>query len=380
MVAKEAVMPWKERTVESARAEFVQMVLSGLITTSEACRRAGISRKTGYKWLKRYVEHSETELRDRSRRPKHSPYRTEPEMEALVVAMRLKEPAWGGRTIARRLADLGHDGVPHPNTITDILRRHQVLEPITAPSQPPKRFEHAAPNDLWQMDFKGPFLIGTTPCHPLSLIDDHSRFALGLEACTDQRRLTVQSRLVRVFRAYGLPERMLMDNGSPWGKDREYRHTRLTAWLMRLGIVVSHGRPFHPETQGKVERFNRTLQVELLRQCRFKNLADCQQQFDRWRYHYNHERPHQALELATPITRYRPSPRSYPEQLPAVEYGPDDTVRIVQTTGRISYGGRVYNVGRAFQRQPVALRPTNTDGVMEVYYINTKIRTLDLRT
>ncbi len=360
-------MPWKEQTVESARAEFVQMVLMRSITMSDACRRAGISRKTGYKWLKRYAEHSQVGLQDQSRRPNHSPYRTDPEMEALVVAMRLKQPAWGGRTIARRLADLGHDGIPHPNTITDILRRHQALEPITAPSQPPKRFERAAPNDLWQMDFKGPFLIGNSPCHPLVLIDDHSRFSPGLEACTDQRRLTVQSRLVRVFRAYGLPEYMLMDNGSPWGKDREYRHTRLTVWLMRLGIIVSHGRPHHPQTQGKVERFNRTLQVELLRRCRFKSLTDCQRQFDCWRHHYNQERPHQALQLATPITRYCPSSRSYPEHLPAVEYGPDDIVRIVQTTGRISYRGRVYNVSRAFQGQPVALRPTNTDGVMDVY-------------
>ena len=181
-------MPWKEQTVEASRAEFVHLVLQGRISMSEACRRAGISRKTGYKWLQRYIEEGEAGFGDRSRRPKYSPYRTDAAVEQVVVKMRREYPAWGGRTIARRLRDLGHVDVPHANTITDILRRHQALHPITAPSQPWQRFEYAQPNDLWQMDFKGHFAMASGRCHPLSILDDHSRFSPALDACGNQQQ------------------------------------------------------------------------------------------------------------------------------------------------------------------------------------------------
>lgn len=371
-------MPWKEQTVATSRAEFVRLTRQKVISVSEACRRAGISRKTGYKWLHRCQTGDLADFADQSRRPKHSPYRTDPSMERLVVQLRREQPAWGGRTISRILHDQGYQEVPHPNTITDILRRHHLLIPITAPSRPWQRFQHEAPNDLWQMDFKGDVRLAQGRCHPLTILDDHSRFAVGLHACLDQQTATVREQLIDLFRRYGLPRSMLMDNGSPWGSDREHPHTPLTVWLMRLGIVVSHGRPYHPQTQGKVERFHRTLQAELLRYHTFRTQDECQQHLDRWRDIYNQRRPHQALDLHTPISRYQPSPRSYPEQLPELVYGPEDQVRMVQAQGWLSYLGRDIKVSKAFRGQPVAIRPTLIDGVMEIYFAQTKIKTFDL--
>ena len=153
----------------------------------------------------------------------------------------------------------------------------------------------------------------------MTVLDDHSRFSILLQACANERTETVRECLTAAFRLYGLPVRMLMDNGSPWGNDANHPRTPLTVWLMRLGIQVSHGRPYHPQTQGKEERFHRTLNVELLQGRRFADWATCQAAFDRWRGVYNTERPHQALDLATPISRYTPSPRSFPETLPLIE-------------------------------------------------------------
>src|SRR5262249_9640533 len=157
-------------------------------------------------------------------------------------------------------------------------------------------------------------------CHPLTVLDDHSRFALGLEACANEQGVTVQERLTTIFRRYGLPRRMTMDNGSPWGNDSTHPHTPLTVSLMRLGIGVGHSRPYHPQTQGKDERFHRTLKVEVLHGRTFRDLPHCQAAFDEWRTVYNVQRPHEALAMATPGSRYAISARPFPASLPAVEY------------------------------------------------------------
>ena len=215
-------------------------------------------------------------------------------------------------------------------------------------------------------------------CHPLTVLDDHSRFAVGLEACANERGETVQARLTAVFRRYGLPERMLMDNGAPWGSDRAHPHTPLTAWLIRLGIQISHGRPYHPQTQGKEERFHRTLVAEVLRYQVFRDLVHCQAHLDQWRDVYNLQRPHQALQMAVPASRYQPSPRSFPDVLPPIEYGPDDIVRKVQAEGLISYQGRAFRLSKAFRALPVALRPTSEDGILDVFYCHQKVARIDL--
>jgi len=173
-------------------------------------------------------------------------------------------PRLGGRKIRRRLQDLRHQAVPSASTITAILHRNGRIEgAASAGHKPFERFERVAPNELWQMDYKGHFATAAGRCHPLTVVDDHSRYAVGLRACSDERAGTVRAELTAIFRCYGLPERMLMDNGSPWGSsDGEHRHTGLSLWLLELGVAVSHGRPHHPQTQGKDERFHRTLMAE----------------------------------------------------------------------------------------------------------------------
>lgn len=376
-------MPWKVRCPMSERAEFVSLALVEGANIRELCRRFQVSAKTGYKWLQRHREYGAAGLGDRSRRPQGSPHVTGAEMTGEVIELRRKHPSWGGRKLKRRLEDLGREGVPSASTITEILRRHQLLtNPMSTNPPATQRFEHAHPNDLWQMDFKGH--IGVTRggrCHPLTVLDDHSRYALALQACENEQGETVQRILIELFRRYGMPRRMLMDNGSPWGDSGGEPWTRLTVWLLRLGVSVTHGRPYHPQTQGKEERFHRTLLVEVLRDRSFQDVPDCQAAFDPWRRIYNHERPHEALGLAVPASRYRVSGRSYPEQLPAVEYDTGTEVRQVnRDTGRISFQMRQVRIGKAFRGEAVGLQATEAAGIYRVYYCDQYLGWIDLRT
>ena len=183
--------------------------------------------------------------------------------------------------------------------------------------------------------------------------------------------------LTTVFRRYGLPRRITCDNGPPWGSSNS-KYTKLAVWLMQLGIAVSHSRPRHPQTQGKDERFHRTLQAEVLRYFKADDLASYQDHFDKWRHVYNTERPHQALGLKVPASRYQASQRSYPERLPAIEYGPADIVRKVRGYGHIKYQSREYHIGQAFAGLPVALRFTITDGLFDVYFCQHRIGQINL--
>jgi hypothetical protein len=210
-------------------------------------------------------------------------------------------------------------------------------------------------------------------------LDDHSRFALGLRSCGDERGKTVRDELTGIFRRYGLPERFLMDNGGPWGSHYKHAYTPLVVWFIRLGIGISHARPYHPQTLGKDERFHRTLQVELLQGRHFQDLGHAQQQFDRWRNVYNLERPHDALGLDVPARRYQPSARPFPEVLPTIEYGPGDIVRKVQDKGAVHFRGRIFKIPNGFRGHRVALRPTLEDGIFDVYFSQERVAKMDLR-
>ena len=374
-------MPWKESTTMSLRTEFVHLAGLEGAKFSQLCRRFGISRKTGYKWLRRYREGGESGLADRSRRPHHSPGRSPAPTEALVVQVRQAHPAWGGRKIKAYLEQKGHDCLPSPSTITEILRRNDQVDAEEAHKHRPfQRFEMERPNQLWQMDFKGYFALEAGGyCHPLTVLDDHSRFLLGLRACPNETHQTVQEQLSGIFRCYGLPERMLMDNGSPWGDAADSPHTILTAWLIRLQVQVAHGHPYHPQTQGKDERLHRTLQDELLRRHTLTNLPSCQLHFDHWRDVYNYERPHEALGMQPPISRYQPSPRPFPEILPPILYDTSDIIRKVDEGGKISFCNRSFRVGKAFRYNPVALRPTQRDGEFDVFFCHQMVAQINLR-
>jgi transposase InsO family protein len=374
-------MPWKEATTMSERKAFIAKALEEGANFSAVCQEFGISRKTGYKWLKRYREEGLAGLQDQSRRPHHSPNRIPPEVEQVVVEARQAHPAWGGQKLKRWLENRGYQSVPAPSTVTNILARHGLLDPEESKKHTPyQRFEMDAPNDLWQMDFKGDFRISNGQrCYPLTVLDDHSRFLLGLRACSDETTKTVQEHVTTLFREFGLPVRMLMDNGSPWGFSAQQPYTRFTTWLLRLGIQVSHGRPYHPQTQGKDERLHRTLKLELLSSSSFDTLEECQRSFDRWRSLYNQERPHEALALDAPCTHYQPSSRPFPDILPPLEFPPGAIIRKVSLTGYVSFRGRRWPVGGAFAQYPVGLVYDDFDDTqLYVYFNNIRVRTIDL--
>jgi transposase InsO family protein len=372
-------MPWEERSIMSSRRELVLLAGQAGANKRALFRRYGIRPRIGYKWLGRFAAQGEAGLADRSTRPHSSPGRTPAAMEAKVIALRLEHPCWGGRKLKRRLVELGEGGVPSASTITTILHRHGLIDPEEGARHTAfQGFERAAPNELWQMDYKGHFPMAAGRCHPLTVLDDHSRFALAIAACADERAVTVRTVLTAVFRRYGLPERMLMDNGSPWGDGPDQPWTGFGVWLLRLGIAVSHGRPFHPQTQGKDERFHRTLKAEVIGCGAWRDLAHCQSAFEAWRHVYNAERPHEALGLATPASRYRPSWRAFPEVLMPLDYGSGAIVRKVQAKGVIWFANRTWPVGKAFRGQPVALCPTVLDGKYDVVFCQHKVAEIDL--
>jgi len=366
-------LPWSQNTVVDQREEFVGFARQPGANISELCRRFGISRKTGYKWLGRQ------DCEDRSRRPHSSPRRTEASLEGKVLAVRDKHPAWGARKIAHVL--LPDEQVQlAPSTVNSVLQRHGRISPQASQAAARwQRFEHERPNSLWQMDFKGHFATGAQRCHALTVLDDHSHFNLVLQALGDERRSSVQPVLQRTFERYGLPERINTDNGQPWGSPSQPGGlTGLAVWLIRLGVRVGYSRPMHPQTNGKDERFHRTLKAEVLAHRQFRDLLDAQKHLGRWRQVYNFERPHEALSMQTPASRYRPSGRAMPAHLPDIEYAEGDLVRRVQKNGWICLHGREIRLSKALVGQPVALRALEVDGEFAVYFCHQKVDEISL--
>ena len=375
-------MPWRIISAMSQRHEFVLLAGQEKANVRQLCRQFGISSATAYKWLHRFQAEGVQGLQELSRRPNNSPMRTAKEIEKAVISQRHKHPAWGGRKLRARLLALGHPQVPSPSTITTILDRHHLLTNEEALKHKPWiRFVHPQPNDLWQMDFKGDFALGRGRCYPLTVLDDHSRFSLGLVACSNQRTETTRTALVSVFRRYGLPWRMAMDNGSPWAvyHHGRTRYTEFSVWLIRLGIRLSFSRPHHPQSQGKAERFHRTLAVELLRDQLWRNQQECQRAFETWRAQYNLIRPHEALGLTVPAARYRASVRPFPEALLPIEYDDHEIIRKVGDRGQVKYQQRKFFLGNAFAGLRVALRPTSTDGLLDVYLCHQWVGSIDLK-
>ena len=371
-------MVWRDVSIVDQRQDFVMLASCEGANVAELCRRFDISRQTGYLWLRRFS--GLEALADRSRRPFTSPRRSPFEIETAVLAVRDAHPAWGARKICACLRQAGMSGVPAPSTVHAVLKRHGRIAPDAGPGKAYERFEKEAPNLLWQMDFKGRLKLSCGRwCHTLTVIDDHSRFAVALEACGDERADTVQARLEKAFRHNGLPCAIYVDNGSPWGCAVPGRWTCLTVWLLKLGIHTLHARPYHPQARGKNERFHRTLKAEVFSLATLHGLDQAQQALDRWRHVYNRERPHQALDFKVPASRYTPSVRSFPKTLPQPDYAAGEILRRVGTTkAYISFKDRLWPVPSAFLGETVALRPRARDGRYSVCFGATQIATIDL--
>ncbi len=374
------VMPWDVGGESDRRAEFVAALSAPGVNVSELCRRFGVSRKTGYKWKQRHEVEGLAGLADRSKKPRSSPTRTDPVVEEMVCGVRRDHPVWGARKIRAVLIRRGVAGLPAVSTITEILRRNGLLTGPGMGTVTWTRFEAESPNDLWQMDFKGWFFTGDGRCEPFDVMDDHSRFNLCLDAHANQQETTIRTRLEAVFTTYGLPDRILCDNGSPWANTQDgFRWTGLGVWLLDLGVGLSHSRIAHPQTIGKDERFHRTLKLEVLStRSRWDSHDQVQAAFDAWRPVYNHERPHDALGGGVPSDRYQPSPRQLPIRIEPFEYSAEFEVRSVSEKAQIGFRSRRVRIGMAFAGRRVGLKPADIDGRFDVYYRSQYIRTIDL--
>ncbi len=369
-------MPWKEETVEDQRRAFVIRANEAGCNFSALCREFQITRRTGYKWLERY--RADEALEDQSRVPRHQAHKTNPETEELILSVRSNHPTWGARKILRYLEDKGNTGLPAPSTATSILKRNGFISPEESARHTAfQRFVRDAPNDLWQMDFKGHFaMMDGNRCHPLTMKDDHSRNLLCLDAYDNERWESVKGSLNRVFLNYGLPDTILCDNGAPWG-DNLGGYTPFELWMMQMDVLPIHGRPLHPQTQGKEERFHRTLNEDLLKRTPIRNLAHAQQLFDSYRLEFNTERPHSALNLDVPAKHYKKSPRKMPDVLKEPEYDIGRTLRKVNCKGYISIQNHRYYLSETFCGKYMELLPLDED-IFAVCYGNFVVAKIDL--
>jgi transposase InsO family protein len=360
-------MTWESVSIMSQKEEFVTLASKEGANISELSRRFAISRPTAYKWLARYRQHGMEGLHEKSRKPAKSPHATDEKALRPILDLRQKHPAWGACKLKRYLANEGRGDLPALSTICAILARNGRIDKTLSHAHTPfLRYEKGTPNQLWQMDFKGhiPMRRGGR-CHPLTVLDDHSRYLVGLKACDNERMETVRGHLRSIFAIHGLPEAILCDNGSPWGCPSS-EFTELEIWLMRMGVKMLHGRPGHPQTQGKDERFHRTLKAELLSRNDWLDIKSAQPLMDAYRELYNTRRPHQALDMQTPASRYRVSDRAMPRELPPLYYAPGETLRTVKSKGEITFHNRFYYIGQACAGLTVALREILPEGTFNV--------------
>lgn len=369
-------MPWECKTLEHTRQEFVAKAIAKIDSISALCREYGISRPTAYKWIERYKKGED--LSDKSHEPTFKPLKTSPYTEELILNTRAHHPAWGARKLKRFLQNKGYEDLPAVSTISDILKRNGCISKQDSEAHTPwKRFEKDYPNQLWQMDFKGHFeMLNAVRCHPLTILDDHSRYSLCIDAKENEQWMFTKSSLERVFSEYGLPNAILCDNGKPWGDNRS-GYSLFDLWMMQLDILPIHGRPLHPQTQGKEERFHRTMKNELISRVPLHNIEHAQKEFDSFRYCYNYERPHGALNLDVPAKHYKPSKQLYTSLLHEPDYDSEECLRKVNYKGYISFNRHRYYLSETLIDKYLKVI-NNTDDTITLCYGNFQIAKIDL--
>lgn len=367
-------MPWRTADVDEQRMQFVIRATSGIERFSTLCREFGISRPTGYLWRRRYEQsRTLTQIGERSRRPHHSPTRTGARQEQRVVALR-KQTGWGAKKLRVLLAE---EEISLPvRTVHRILERSGLVSE-QAHGLAPGRFERGEPNELWQMDSKGKYPLQDGECHVLSILDDHSRYVVGLHALPELSSEKADPCLVETFQRYGVPQAMLMDRGSLWWTPwNGWGLTQLSVRLIEQGIRLLYGRVCHPQTQGKVERFHRTLGAELRHRGVPPRWAQWSAALAEIKTNYNVRRPHEALGMQRPVERYRASPRNYAEKVRPWEYPAGSDVRRLNSQGMVTHEGQRWFVCGALAEQWVQVE--RFDGKLVVSYRHMYIREVDL--
>lgn len=365
-------MPWSETTAMDQKIQFIRDWCRGRHTVTDLCAMYSISRKTGYKWVQRYIEDGPDGLLERSRAAEQVTNKTSPEVEQALLALRLRHPRWGAKkllpTLARRQPELD---LPCRSTVCAILSRNGLVaakprrRPIGHPGKPQSQL--LLPNDCWSADFKGQFKMGDgIYCYPLTVTDNFSRYLLECRAMSGTLLEPSKDAFLKLFREHGLPHRIRTDNGAPFASATLGRLSRLSAWWIRLGVMPELIEPGKPQQNGKHERMHRTLKDETTKPPA-ANTRSQQRKFNAFQKEYNEERPHEALDMDTPAQRYQPSPREMPAKLQPLEYPDRFEVRYVSANGGIRWKNQWVNVTTTIIAEHVGLEEID-DGEWDVYY------------
>lgn len=362
--------------MEEQRKEFAEAAKESK-NFSALCREFGITRKTGYKWVERYKESAD--LSDKSRKPFTIANRTPTETEERIVALRAENPGWGAKKLKIVLERQGY-AIPCVKTVNNILNRYGCISPEEAQKhQAFIRFEKEHCNELWQTDFKGEFpMEDNNYCYLLNIFDDHSRFAIKIAP-----GLSTANKVIPAFRSafyeYGMPNAVLSDNGAQFAGFRQ-GYTQFEKWLMNHDVLPIHGRIKHPQTQGKIERFHRTMQQELLNHTVIENIDDANSKLQLWRDKYNNERPHEALGMKCPAEVYIPSSRTYSDEVTPYEYGGQFHVIKVNSWGYARFDNWQVYLSETMVHEYIEFRPNPHGDSFIVCYRNFKIAEFDTLT
>ncbi len=367
-------MPWECKTVEKLREEFAKAALQ-CSNFSGLCREFGIDRHTGYKWKSRYE--AQEPLTDRSRKPHTSPSRTPEAVEQLILGLRAENPGWGAKKIHAVLENNGHLGLPCVKTVNNILNRYGCISPEESLKRVPfVRFEKERCNLMWQADFKGEFrMMDRNYCFPLDILDDHARFCIRNLPHLSTANVVILT-FLGAFREFGMPDSILSDNGAQFAGFKK-GYTQFERWLMDLDILPIHGRIKHPQTQGKIERFHRTMKQEFLNHTEIADIDDARQKFAAWREKYNNERPHEALGMKRPADVYEPSKREYKEKIEKFEYGGQYHVIKVNSWGYVRFDKWQIYLSETMIDQYIEFRPSEDGETFIACYRNFKIAEFD---
>jgi len=366
-------VPWKEIRPVDERIRFIAAVKEEPKGNfAQLCRRFGIHRSKGYKWVQRYNEQGPAGLEDRKPVAHECPHRTANEVVDRIVAMRKEHPYDGPRKLRLRLLKREPElALPAASTIGEILDRYGLIRPrrarLRVPPHPSPLEPCQQPNELWCADFKGHFAVGDgTRCHPLTISDGASRYLIKCEGLQEPKEEPVRKHFELAFREFGLPDRIRSDNGPPFATKAIGGLSRLSVWWIQLGILPERIEPGQPQQNGRHERMHRTLKEQTASPPR-ATMADQQRAFDRFRHDYNQERPHEALGQTPPAAHYEPSLRPMPDQTRAPEYGDGFIVRRLGTSGFLRWRGTNLRIAKLLARQPVGLKQTDDDE-WELYY------------
>lgn len=365
-------MPWRSVSPMEEKLRFIGDYLNGVFNFTELCDRYGVSRKTGYKWVDRYVEEGVEGLKDRSRCPNRSPRRTSEQVEKSIIEVRKKHPFWGASKILKVLKRQNDVwDLPCRATVCDILKRNGCIPKKRRSRQrwhPGKPTTVAAePNSLWTSDFKGHFKTRNgLYCYPLTIADSYSRYLLECRGLLSPGLKDTKKAFTKIFKKYGLPERIRTDNGIPFASSALGRLSQLSIWWIRLGIYPELIQPASPYQNGRHERMHRTLKAETTRPPAY-SLKEQQKQFNAFCKEFNNERPHEALGQETPASQYSRSPRSMPSKLQKVEYPGHYEVRLVSKNGGIRWNHVRVPVSHILSGEYIGFEEID-DGLCEVYF------------